>query len=292
MKEMKRTLLVLSVIVVQVMAHSLSGAMAQATIGKSADAEKTMDAAKTSTAPKLASPLPFAEGEVLTYEINFSKFIISGEAGELKLKVSKVPDPGRPGLIELQAEAVSKGFFPKIFGIKVKDEFKSQVSSLDFGLHASDKRLEEGKVRIEQKSVVNREAGRVRFTHRDLTKDKDEPGGQESDSPSWIQDMLSACYFIRTQKLNEGDVISIPISDEGKVYNIDVVVGKREEVKVDAGKFKTIKLDAKIFDGRYIRRSGEMFIWVTDDAKHIPVRGKIKTNGATVGIELKHAKHS
>lgn len=287
MEKMKRTLLVLSVMLIQ----GLAQIMAQATTGKAVDAEKT-DSEKAAAAPKLASPLPFAEGETLTYEINFSKFIISGEAGQLELKVLKVADPGKAGLIELKAEAVSKGFFPKIFGIKVKDEFTSQVSSVDFGLHASTKRLEEGKTRIEQKSEVNREAGRVRFTHRDLTKEKDERRVNESDSPSWLQDMLSACYFIRTQKLDEGDVISIPISDEGKVYTIEVIVGKREEVKVDAGKFRTIKLDAKIFDGRYIRRSGEMFVWVTDDARRTPVRARIKTNGATVGIELKRLKHS
>ncbi|HYP28889.1 MAG TPA: DUF3108 domain-containing protein [Blastocatellia bacterium] len=283
---MKTTLLVLSVMLVQAMAQGSGEARAQATIAKAPDAEKA------APAPKIESPLPFAEGETLTYEINFSKFIISGEAGELRLKVAKASHPGKPGLIELRAEAVSKGFFPKIFGIKVRDEFTSQVSSLDFGLQASNKLLEEGKVRVEQKSVVDRDAGRVRFTHRDLTRDEDEPRVQEAESPSWLQDMLSACYFIRTQKLNEGDVISIPISDEGKVYNIEVVVGKREEVKVDAGKFKAIKLDAKIFDGRYIRRGGEMFVWVTDDARRTPVRARIKTNGATVGIELKRAKHS
>jgi hypothetical protein len=277
----------LSVMLVQ----GLAQVMAQATIGRAMDAEMA-SAEKAAAAPKLTSPLPFAEGETLTYEINFSKFIISGEAGQLELKVSKVAGPGKAGLIELKAEAVSKGFFPKIFGIKVRDEFTSQVSSVDFGLHASIKRLEEGKVRVEQKSEVDREAKRVKFTHRDLTSDKEEHSVKESDSPPWLQDMLSACYFIRTQKLKEGDVISIPISDEGKVYDIEVVVGKREEVKVDAGKFKTIKLDAKIFDGRYIRRSGEMFIWVTDDAKRTPVRARIKTNGATVGIDLKRLKHS
>jgi hypothetical protein len=104
--------------------------------------------------------------------------------------------------------------------------------------------------------------------------------------------MLSACYFVRTQKLDEGEAISMPITDEGKVYNIEVVAGKREDVKVDAGRFKTIRLDAKIFDGRYIQRSGEMLIWVTDDARRTPVRARIKTNGATVSIELKRVKQS
>ncbi|HKG22821.1 MAG TPA: DUF3108 domain-containing protein, partial [Blastocatellia bacterium] len=174
---MKRTLLVLSVILIHCLTQSPDR------VGANATTEGRPDVGKESAPSKLSTPLPFAEGETLTYEINFSKLIISGGVGELKLKVSKVSDPGKPGLIELQAEAVSKGFFPKLFGIKIKDEFTSQVSSVDFGLQASNKRLEEGKVRVEQKSLVDREARRVRFTHRDLTKEKGEPDVRESDSP-------------------------------------------------------------------------------------------------------------
>jgi hypothetical protein len=240
--------------------------------------------------PKISQPLPFKPGETLIYDVSFSKFIFGGTIGELKLWVSKAPESSKPGLIELQAEAVSKGFFPKLFGVKVKDRFESVVTSEDFGLHTSTKHVEEGKVQREQKSVVNREAGRVTFTDRDLANKSAEPKVKQKDSPAWIQDLLSAIYFIRTQQLNTGDVIRIPVSEAGETYNIEVVVGKREEVKVDAGKFQAVCLDVKAFGGRYVRRSGEMYVWVSDDARRTPVRSKIKTSGATVSIELKKMK--
>lgn len=238
-------------------------------------------------APKINHPLPFKTGETLFYEVGFSKFIFSGTIGELKMTISKAGSLDKSDLLEIKADVISKGFFPKLFGIKVKDQFNALVNSSDLGLHASTKLLEEGKVRREQKSVIDREAGRVTFTDRDLADQKAEPKVKQAPSPSWIHDMLSACYFVRTQKLKEGDVIPIQISDYGEIYNIEVVAGKREEVKVDAGKFKTIKLNAKIFDGRYIRRSGEMNIWMSDDARRLPVRAKIKTSGATITIDLK-----
>jgi uncharacterized protein DUF3108 len=236
------------------------------------------------SAPKINQPLPFKAGESLLYEIGFSKLIFSGAIGELKMSVSKAE---KTGLLEIRADIISKGFFPKLFGIKVKDQFNSLVSSTDLGLHASTKNLDEGNVRREQKTVIDREAGRVTFTDRNLADQSAEPKIKQAASPSWIQDMLSACYFVRTQKLSEGDVIPIQISDNGEVFNIEVIVEKREAIKADAGKFKTIKLNARIFDGRYIRRSGEMFIWMSDDAKRMPVRAKIKTSGATVTIDLK-----
>ena len=169
----------------------------------------------------------------------------------------------------------------------------SLVNPADFGSHSFTKTIEEGKVRREQKSVLDRTTGRVTYTDRDLMDKSAKPTVKQADSPPWIQDVLSAIYYMRTQKLMEGDVIPIPISDAGQVYNIEIVVlGKREEIKVGSGKFTTVLLDAKIFDGRYIRRSGEMKLWVSDDERHIPVKARIKTSGTTITISLKKLARS
>ena len=240
--------------------------------------------------PSVSQPLPFKIGETLTYDVNFSRLIFSGTIGELKLSVSKPTDSSSstgPEMLELKAEAVSKGFFPALFGVKVKDRYVSLVNQTDFGVYASTKFIDEGKVRREQKSVVKREAGRVTYTSRDLTKEKSEPKVKERPSPSWVQDLLSTIYFVRTQPLKEGDVIPVPVSDGGEVYNIEVVVGKREEIKTNAGKVKAIQLTAKVFDGRYIKRSGEMLLWVTNDEARVPVRARVKTSGYTITVDLK-----
>lgn len=240
--------------------------------------------------PKIDQPLPFKIGETLTYEVNFSKLIFSGTIGELKLSVSKpASSSSLPGheTLELKAEGVSKGFFPSLFGVKIKDRYVSLVDQTDFGVHSTIKFLDEGKIHREQKSVIDRVTGRVTYTDRDLTKQKSEPRVKEKPSPSWVQDLLSCIYFVRTQPLNAGDVIPVPISDGGEVYNIEVIAGKREEIKTAAGRFKAIQLNAKVFDGRYIRRSGEMLVWVTDDSQRIPVRARVKTSGTTVTVDLK-----
>ena len=236
--------------------------------------------------PKIAQPLPFKIGETLLYEVTFSRLILSGTIGELKLTVSQ-PDTSRADMIELKAEAVSKGFFPALFGLKVRDRYSSIVNQTDFGVQTSTKLLEEGKMRREQKTEVNRETGRVIYTDRDLARDKSAPTLKEKASPTWLQDLVSTIYFVRTQPLKEGDIVPIPISDGGEVYNIEVVVGKNQEIKTSAGKVKAITVNAKIFDGRYVKRSGEMLVWITEDAARIPVRARIKTSGATITVELK-----
>ena len=249
-------------------------------------------AAQPSKPGRVSQPLPFKAGEVLTYEVNFSKLIFSGTIGELKLWVAtentKDKGAGAPEMIELHAEAVSKGFFSKLFGVKVVDRFTSVVDPTDFGVHTFTKNIEEGKVRREQKSEIDRTAGRVIYTDRDLTNTTAKPKVKEAASPAWIQDLLSAIYYMRLTDFKEGNVIPIPISDGGAVYKVELVIpGKREEITVDAGKFKTVLVEAKIFDGRYIKRSGEMRVWVSDDPRHIPIRAKVKTSGVTITIGLK-----
>ena len=249
-------------------------------------------ATQPSKPARVSQPLPFKPGEVLTYEVNFSKLILSGTIGELKLWVAteNTKDKGAvsPEMIELHAEAVSKGFFSKLFGVKVVDRFTSVVDPTDFGVHTFTKNIEEGKVRREQKSEIDRTAGRVIYTDRDLANTAAKPKVKEAASPAWIQDLLSAIYYMRLSDFKEGNVIPIPISDGGAVYKVELVIpGKREEITVDAGKFKTVLVEAKVFDGRYIKRSGEMRVWVSDDPRHIPVRAKVKTSGVTITIGLK-----
>jgi len=243
---------------------------------------------RTPLTPAKINSLPFKIGETLTYDVSFSKLIFSGTIGELKLSVSNPSETLKTPMLELKAEAVSKGFFPALFGIKVRDRYITLVDPNDFAIHSSTKLLEEGKVRREQKSIFDREAGRVTFTDRDLATEKSEPRTKEKPSPSWIQDLLSTIYYVRTQPLKEGDVIPIPISDGGEIYQIEVIAGKREELKVGSAKIKAIQMNAKVFDGRYLKRSGEMLVWITDDDRRIPLRARVKTSGYTITVDLKN----
>lgn len=240
--------------------------------------------------PEISRPLPFRPGETLTYDVSFSKFFVSGSIGRLTLHVTPFPTSSNKGLIEFKAEAVSKGFFTWLFKIDVRDRFTAQVSADDLGLQTSIKRLEEGNLKSERKTIIDRESRRVTYIERDLASTAAPPKVKEAESPSWVQDALSTIYLVRTRSLEEGQRITVPITDATKVYNIEVIAGGRENIKVDAGRFKAVKLDAKIFDGRYITRSGELTVWVSDDELRIPVRAKVKTGGVTVRIELERVE--
>jgi hypothetical protein len=241
--------------------------------------------------PAIPAVLPFSPGETLEYEVSFSKLIFSGQIGRLKLWVSQPDDKTQPpDVIELKAEATSKGFFTWLFGLKIKDEFKTVVSARDFGLHTSTTKHDEGRVRIEKTSTIDRDARRVTYTERDLVNRKSAPKVKQAESPGWVQDMLSVIYLVRTQALRDGETLTIPVSDAAKVYDVEVVAGKRSEIKVDAGKYRAYEVEAKVFDGRLFKKKGQMIVWFSDDEKRLPVKARIKTGGATINIELVSVK--
>ena len=102
-----------------------------------------------------------------------------------------------------------------------------------------------------------------------------------------MQDLLSAFYLLRLQELKEGTLYKFPLVYEGERKDFDVLVHGREVVETDLGKFKTIKLQPGLFgEGRLSAREGEFFMWVTDDASHMPVKLQAKTSGATITASL------
>jgi len=235
--------------------------------------------------------LPFKSGETLTIQVTFSKLILSGVVGEIRITASQPaqPEGSEPSdIIQLHAEATSKGFFPALLKVKVKDSFDSVVRLSDFALQKSTKRIEEGKIKREEQSDVDHDRKRVIFTARDLANAKANPRTKEVPCTSSIQDLLSVIYFVRTLPLRDGDVIPITMYDAGEMFEkVEVAVGNREEIKTDAGRFKTVKLIARVFDGRFFKRPGDLVVWLTDDARRLPIRARARTSGVTVTADLK-----
>lgn len=193
----------------------------------------------------------------------------------------------------LRAEAVSKGFLTALFGIKVHDIFDSVVNSKDLGSYAMIKRLEEGKRKREQIAIFNRASKKVKFIDKDLNNPQAEPRVVEAEIPDWVTDIISSVYYVRAQKLSPSKKIEFPLSDDGKVMNMEVTVLKAEDVNVEAGKFKALKVEAKAFGGNLFKGKGRMFVWLTSDARQIPVRFQIKGSFGTVNgalIEMRSGK--
>ena len=85
-------------------------------------------------------------------------------------------------------------------------------------------------------------------------------------------DSLSCVYYVREAKLVPGHSLHINIFDCKHLWNTEIKVLRREEVSTPVGTFKTIVVKPLLKSPGFFARTGDVLVWLTDDARRIPVK--------------------
>ncbi|WP_224983829.1 DUF3108 domain-containing protein [Geomonas agri] len=85
-------------------------------------------------------------------------------------------------------------------------------------------------------------------------------------------DSLSSIYFIRASDLPPGRSLSFEIYDTKHLWNTEVRVVQRQEVKTPLGKFKTVMVTSRLRHNGEEAKVGNTTFWFTDDSRRIPVK--------------------
>jgi hypothetical protein len=78
----------------------------------------------------------------------------------------------------------------------------------------------------------------------------------------------------------------IDIFDCKKLWNTEVKVLRREEIETPLGKFRTVVIKPLLKSEGIFARTGDMYIWLTDDDRRIPVlmKSKVKIGSITATL--------
>ena len=134
----------------------------------------------------------------------------------------------------------------------------------------------EGKHRKNKEVIFDSDKNRVIFIDHLKNERK------AFDLPSPAFDALSSFYYVRTLKLNVGKTVYVTVFDSKKVWNVEVQVLRKEKVTLSSGTFNTVVIKPLMKSEGIFSRKGDIFIWLTDDPKHIPV--KMQTKAAVGSI--------
>jgi uncharacterized protein DUF3108 len=202
------------------------------------------------------------------------------------LNTDFVPSPD-DRFLHLRATAVSKGVLPTLFGYSVKNRYETLVDHNDFSARLSlfEERMDK-KQRL-QTAVFDRSTQQVKYLTTDLTKPNAPPQAKILPLQDGMMSLLSSLYFMRLQNYKEGQMLRIPVSDDQKSYEFEILVGKREKIKTECGHINTIRLEPKIFGpDKFFRKKGEMSIWVTETDQHVPVHLEAKGEAGKLSMKL------
>lgn len=144
----------------------------------------------------------------------------------------------------------------------------------------SRERISEGATRYHKEATFDRQ--KLVVHTRDLLK-KSETTQQIT---SQTYDILSSFFFFRSMPLQIGKSAFIEIFDFKRLWNTEVQVLRREVVETPLGKFNTVLIKPLLkFEGIFAR-TGDMYIWLTDDERRIPVqmKSKVKVGSFTAKV--------
>ncbi len=164
------------------------------------------------------------------------------------------------------------GLVSKLY--KVNNEYSSNMSG-GLCMENSLLKVSEGSRRRLTTVTYDRNQRRAALVDRDPVKNID-TFSQEVDIEPCEHDVIGALYRLRTMDLEPGRSVQIPVSDGRKAVMVKVESQERETIRTDAGTFKTIRLEAFLFNNVLYRRRGRLLVWLTDDSRHLPVQIRIR----------------
>lgn len=184
----------------------------------------------------------------------------------------------------------STGLVSKLF--KVDDDYSSTLGS---DLCAVDSFLtsKEGRRERETRVRFDSNARKAHYLEKDTARNV-VVDSRQTDIPACVHDVLGGLYYLRTLHLQPGESVHLPVSDGKKSVSARVEAQQREIVTTPSGTYKTIRYEAFLFDNVLFRRPAHLHVWLSDDARKLPVQIRVRMQFTigTITLQLEKAEQT
>lgn len=212
---------------------------------------------------------PFDIGEKLEFKINYGVI----NAGSAILEVRDYVDYKNHECFYIFAEGQTNDFFSAIH--KVHDWSISYIDTEKLISRYFSKHQREGSYKKDVEINFFQDLYYCEYNN-----------GRKFITPPYVQDILSAFYYVRTMDLVPGKSVYVEVHTSRKNVPLEVKVHNRETIEVDAGTFKTIKIEPVMRGDGLFRQKGNLHIWLTDDEKKMPVMVKSEVMLKVAGSKM------
>jgi hypothetical protein len=226
------------------------------------------------TAP-LPAPRPgfsFPQKQTLIYSVDWRVF----PAGTAVLHFEVSGDRER-----ITANADTIGAINLLF--HVGDRFQSTFDRVKGCTYEFDKQTVEGRRQINSTLRLDYGQGKSILDEKNLVT------GQakhvEMPVPGCLTDLLTGVFYSSSQPMELGKSFVIPVVDALHTVPVTMRVEGREEIKTTLGTFKTLRVQPTA-DAGVVKNRGNIWIWYTDDERHLPVQMRARLFWGTITFRL------
>jgi hypothetical protein len=223
----------------------------------------------------LAPPRPgftFPQRQTLTYSVDWRVF----PAGTAVIHFEQAGDRER-----IAASADTSGAINMIF--HVADNFQSDFDREKGCTYDFNKQTVEG--RRQNNSTLHIDYN----GDRSILDEKNMVNGQtkhlEKPVNGCLTDLLTGVFYAASQPMAVGHNFVIPVVDAQHTVPVTMKVEGREEIKTPLGTFKTIRVQPTA-DAGVVKNRGNIWIWYTDDDRHLPVQMRARLFWGTITFRL------
>jgi Protein of unknown function (DUF3108) len=214
----------------------------------------------------------FPQKQTLTYSVDWRVF----PAGTAVLHFETVGDH-----VRLTANADTIGAINLLF--HVSDHFQSTFDRQRGCTEEFDKQTVEGRRQINSTLRIDYNQNKA------ILDEKNQVSGQtkhvETPVAGCVTDLLTGMFYTASQPLVIGKSFVVPVVDAQKTVPVTMRVESREEIKTTLGTFKTIRVQPTA-DAGVVKNRGNIWIWYTDDERHLPVQMRARLFWGTITFRL------
>jgi uncharacterized protein DUF3108 len=235
--------------------------------------------ARPRAAPKRERPVPFAPGEVLAYDVSWSTFVTAGSA-TVSVKEKK-PSLGSVAYY-IVAEGRPTAWLSRLYNL----------------YYRADTLLDAYTLLPQRGSVYSEEGGR----RRTKTTTFDQAGHKAAFEvqtattvntplalPAAAQDALSAIYVLRAAPI--AAQATMTVADNGRVLNVRLTPAGRERVGTGIGPVEAVRISPVILDESGQPEGRTLSLWLSDDARRLPVKLQADLAVGSFVLTLKSIVH-
>jgi hypothetical protein len=228
--------------------------------------------------PQLAPLTPprtgfsFPQKQTLIYAVDWRVF----PAGTAVLHFEATGNSER-----LTANADTIGALNLLF--HVGDRFQSTFDREKGCTSEFDKQTVEGRRQISSTLRLDYAEGKSILDEKNLVTGQSKH--VEMPVPGCLTDLLTGVYYASSQPMEVGKTFVIPVVDALHTVPVTMKVEGREEIKTTLGTFKTLRVQPTA-DAGVVKNRGNIWIWYTDDERHLPVQMRARLFWGTITFRL------
>jgi hypothetical protein len=227
------------------------------------------------TAAGLPAPRPgwtYPQRQTLTYEVDWRVF----PAGTAVLHIESLGDSQR-----VTVTGDSSGAFNLLY--RVSDHFQSTFNRQTGCSSGFAKQTSQGANQINYDQQLS--PGQSRITDDEKTLITHTHHVEQTATPACVSDPLSAILYAASQPLQSGQEFHVPVIYGTNVLDITAKVEGQEAVRAPTTTYQALRVQPT-WTNTAVHNSGNIWVWYSDDDRHIPVQVRARLFWGTITFRL------